>query len=76
MQYCFEEKCSTTADGSELQSNDDVGDDRIFLEIGFGSGSSCTPIMKQCSEQMKCSGDDDWVGGGVTGAANGMVGFI
>ena len=40
----------------QLQKN--VQEDRILLEIGCGSGSSCIPIIKQCSE-MKCSPDDD-----------------
>jgi len=52
MQY-FEK---SSAEDSQMQTNNNR--DRILLEIGCGSGSSCTPIMKQCGT-MECSGDGD-----------------
>jgi len=42
---------SSTSDGG---GNGDGGD-RILLEIGCGSGSSCIPIIKRCSE-IECAG--------------------
>lgn len=60
---CILQYLSANDDGgdNELQTNDsgddnDGNDDRILLEIGCGSGSSCIPIIKRCSE-VKCSGN-------------------
>jgi hypothetical protein len=50
----------------EVDQRSTKGDDKIILEIGSGSGSSCIPIIKQYSEimlmkQQQCRNDGDKV---------------
>lgn len=61
LQY-LETGYSTSTAGGGGCSNDEFEtrcDDRILLEIGCGSGSSCIPIMKQYSESVNASGKTD-----------------
>mmetsp|Transcript_35003 Transcript_35003/g.84498 ORF Transcript_35003/g.84498 Transcript_35003/m.84498 type:complete len:371 (-) Transcript_35003:184-1296(-) len=45
---------TATCDGGDQSQQ--KKEDRIVLEIGCGSGSSCIPLLKQCSD-TECSGD-------------------
>jgi len=54
MQYLLDEtprhSCETNASNKEIDQQSPASDDKIILEIGCGSGSSCIPIIKQYSD--------------------------
>ena len=42
---CILEDCATTEDSTQMERSK-----RLILEVGCGSGSSCLPILKNCTE--------------------------
>ena len=62
LQYFETGYTNTSSDGDYGEQNNNTPqakEDRIVLEIGCGSGSSCIPLLKQCSSEKEGTDEEN-----------------